>query len=39
MIDKQIERETYYLNNMNAFSEKATNIIEHDATYINKLML
>lgn len=39
MIDKQIERETGYLNDMNAFSEKATHIIEHDATYINNLML
>lgn len=38
-IDKQIERETGYLNDMNAFSEKATHIIEHDAIYINKLML
>ena len=38
IIDKAIIDEQNYLNNLNAFSEKATHIIEHDADYINKLM-
>jgi len=39
MIDKEIEKEKHTLNSMLEFSEKATHIIEHDATYINKLIL
>lgn len=39
IIDREIEKETYILDSMFAFSKKATHIIEHDANYINKLML
>lgn len=39
IIDKEITNAQNSLNTMNAFSEKATHIIEHDADYINKLML
>ena len=39
IIDKEIIKEQNILNSMTSFSEKATHIIEHDADYINKLML
>lgn len=39
IIDKEIEKEQNFLNSMKTFSEKATYIIEHDADYINKLIL
>lgn len=39
IIDKEIKNEQKILNSMTTFSEKATHIIEHDADYINKLML
>lgn len=39
IIDKEIEKEKHILDNLLAFSNKATHIIEHDANYINKLML
>lgn len=39
IIDKAITSEQNYLNSLKTFSEKAVHIIEHDADYINKLML
>lgn len=39
IIDKEIEKEQLLTNELKSFSEKATHIIEHDADYINRLMI
>lgn len=39
LIDKEIEKQEFTINNLKTFSEKATYIIEHDNSYINKLMI
>lgn len=39
LIDKEIEKQEFTINNLKTFSEKATYIIEHDGDYINKLMI